>query len=186
MEKKQQLYSENGEKCMQGSDGKRIYRWIKKPHGHVTIPNEIPTQSRQSQFTLHTLQIHSCYWKRTSLNGLVVGWAMTYKRGMTVPESKPTPTASNQRTGNARRKHLGVHLLEENRSLRLVDECTLEEITSRVNKRMWRRVNQCTWRWNSRWTQKTMMWIPRQVTTSTPGEGAESIPGEKPASNWRW
>jgi len=57
-----------------------------------------------------------------------------YKRGMTVPESKSTPTASNHRTGSAGRKHLGAHLPAENRSWRLVDECTLEEITSRVNK----------------------------------------------------
>jgi len=35
---------------------------------------------------------------------------------------------------------------------------------------------------------KTTMWIPRQVTASTPGEAAESIPGGKPASapsTWR-
>jgi len=33
----------NGEKCTQRSDGKQTYRWIKKPHAQVTIPNEIPT-----------------------------------------------------------------------------------------------------------------------------------------------
>jgi len=69
-----------------------------------------------------------------------------YKRGMTVPESKQTPTASNHRTGSARRKHLGAHLPAETHSWRLVDERTMEEITSRVNKRSWRRVNQCTGR----------------------------------------
>jgi hypothetical protein len=33
-------------KCTQRSDGKHTYRLIKKPHAQVTIPNEIPTQSR--------------------------------------------------------------------------------------------------------------------------------------------
>jgi len=164
MEKKQQLYSENVEKCTQGSDGKRTYRWIKKPHAQVTNPNEIPTQSRRSRLSPDNPEIPSCYWKSTSEpsltnrygtrrshNVLVVCRATTYTRGMMVPESKSTPTASNHRTGSAGRKHLGVHLPAENRSWRLVDE----------------------------------IWIPRQVTASTPGEGAESIRGGKPASNWR-
>ena len=69
-----------------------------------------------------------------------------YKRGITILESKPTPTASNHRTGSAGRKHLGAHLPAKNRSLIIVNECTLEEITSRVNKRMWIRVNQCNWK----------------------------------------
>ena len=98
-------------------------------------------QSRmRSRFSLDNPEIHSCYWKSTSessltnvygtrrnRNRLVVGRATTYKRGMTVPESKPTPTASNHRTGSAGRKHLGAHLPAE--------------ITSSVNKRTWRRVN---------------------------------------------
>jgi len=66
---------------------------------------------------------------------------MTYKKGMTVPESKTTPAASNHSTGNDGGKHLGAHLLEKNCSLRLVDERTLEEFTNRVNKRMWRRLS---------------------------------------------
>jgi len=103
MEKQQQLYSENGEKCTQGSGGERTYRRIWKSHAQVTNPNEIPTQSRRSQFSLDNPEIHSCYWKSTSesilanrygtrrsCNGLVVGSATTYTRGMTVPESKPT------------------------------------------------------------------------------------------------
>ena len=53
-----------------------------------------------------------------------------YKRGKTVPEPKSTPTASNHRTGSAERKHLGAHLPEENLSWRLVNECTLDEITN--------------------------------------------------------
>ena len=117
-------------------------------------------QSRmRSQFSLDNPEIHSCYWKSTSesslinrygtrrsRNGLVVGRATTYKRGMTVPESKSTPTSSNHSTGSAGRKYLGAHLPAENRSWRLVDERTLEEITSRANKLTWRRVNQCNWR----------------------------------------
>ena len=139
----------NGEKCTQGSDGKRTYRWIKKPHAQVTIPNAIPTQSRRSRFSLDNPEMHSCYWKSTSessltnlygtrrnRNRLVVCRATTYKMGMTVPESKSTPTASNHRTGSAGRKHLGEHLPAKNRSWRL------------VNKRTWRIVNQCTCRWN--------------------------------------
>jgi hypothetical protein len=56
-------------------------------------------KSRRSQFSLDNLGIHSCYWKSTtessltnrygtrrSRNGLVVGGATTYKRGMAVPE----------------------------------------------------------------------------------------------------
>jgi len=72
------------------------------------------------------------YGTRGSCNGLVVGGATTYKRGMTVPESKSTPTSSNHSTGSARRKDLGVHLPAENRSWTV------------VNKLKWRRVNQCT------------------------------------------
>jgi len=145
VEKKRQLYSKNGEKYTQRCDGKGTYRWIKKPHGHVTIPNETPTQSRRSRLSLDNLEIHSWYWKSTSESilinrygtwrsrtGLVVSRAMTYKWGMTVPESRPTPTASNHRTGSTGRKHLGAHLSAKNYSWRL------------VNNRTWSRVNQCT------------------------------------------
>jgi len=45
---------------------------------------------------------------------------------------------------------------------------------------------QCTWRWSGKQIQKTMLWIPRQVIARIPGEGAETIPEGKPASNWRW
>jgi len=145
---------------MQGSDGKCTYWWIKKP------PN-----------------IHSCYWESTSesilanwygtqrsRDGLVVGRATTYKRGMTIADSKTTPTASNYRTGSAGMKHLRAHLPAETCSRRSVKKPT------------WRRVNPSTWRWNDRWPQKMMMWIPRQVTASKPAERAESIPGGKPVS----
>jgi len=145
----------------------------------LQIQNEIEGYSQQSQHSLSNPDIHGCY-------GSVVGAATTYPRGMTVPESKPTPTASNHRTGNTGRKHLGAHLPEENRSWILVNEHMLEEVTSRVNMCMWRRVNQCNWRWNDKWIQKTMIWIPRQVTASTLGGGVESIPGGKPASNGKW
>jgi len=50
-----------------------------------------------------------------------------YKRGLTLPESKPTHTASNHRTRSAGRKHLGAHLPAE--------------VTSSVNKCTWRIVN---------------------------------------------
>jgi len=101
----------------------------KKPHAQVTIPNEIPTQPRRSLFSLDNPEIHSRYCKSTSqsilanrsgtrrsLNGLVIDRATTHKWGVTVPESKPTPTASNHRTGSTGRKHLGAHLPAENRS----------------------------------------------------------------------
>jgi len=44
-----------------------------------------------------------------------------------------------------------------------------------------------TWRLQDETTSelRSTKWIPRQVTASTPGEGVESIPGGKPASNWR-
>jgi len=45
-----------------------------------------------------------------------------YNRGMTVPESKTTSTASTHRTGSAGRKHLGAHLPAENRSWRIVNK----------------------------------------------------------------
>jgi len=133
--------------CTQGSDGKLTYRFIKKPHVQVIIPNEILTQSRRSRLSLDNSKIHSCYWKSTSessltnqygtwrsRNGLVIGGAKTYKRGMTAPESKSTPTASNHHTGSAGRTHLGADLPAGNHSWRL------------FNNRRWRRVNQCTWR----------------------------------------
>jgi len=129
--------------CTQRGDGKHTYIWIKKPHVQVTIPNEIPTRSRWSRLSLDNPEIHSCYWKSTSElilanlygtrichNGLVVSGGMTYKWGMTVPQSRSTPTASNHRTGSAGGKHLGAHLPAENRSWRLLNERTLEEITS--------------------------------------------------------
>jgi len=180
----------NGEKCTQRSDGKRTYRWIKKMHAHVAIPNEIPTQSWQSRINLDNPQIHICYLKSTSESSLinrygtqrcrdelVICRATTYNRGMTVLESKTTPTTSIHRTGSAGRKHIGAHLPAENRRWTLVNKCT------------GRMVNQCNWRCNDKWIQKTMIWIPRQVTASTPGQGAESIPGGKLTSvpgNWRW
>jgi len=89
----------NSEKCTQRSNGKRTSRWIKMLHRQVTIPNEIPTQSRRSRFSLNNPEIHSCYWKSTSESSLinqyntrrsrnwwVVSRATTYKRGMTIPE----------------------------------------------------------------------------------------------------
>ena len=42
----------NSEQCTQRCDGKHTYRWIKKPHAEVTIPNEIPTQSSRFQLSL--------------------------------------------------------------------------------------------------------------------------------------
>jgi len=71
----------------------------------------------------------------------MVGGATTYHRGMTDPELQPTPTAINHCTRSAGRKHLGAHLPAEPCSWTLVDEPTLEEITSRVNKHTGRRVN---------------------------------------------
>jgi hypothetical protein len=44
------------------SDSNRTYRGIKMPHAQVTIPNEIPTQSRRSQLSLDNPEIHSCCW----------------------------------------------------------------------------------------------------------------------------
>jgi hypothetical protein len=103
--------------------------------------HKLQTRMR-SRLCLGDPEIHSCYWKSTSesiltnrcgtrrsRNGLVVGGATTYKRGMTVPESKPTPTARNHRTGSAAGS-TEAHLPAENRSWRLVNERTLEEITS--------------------------------------------------------
>jgi hypothetical protein len=91
----------------------------------------------RSRLSLDNLEIRSCYWKSTSesilanrygtrrnRNGLVVGGATTYKWGMTVSESKSTPTASNHRTGSAGRKHLGAHLPAENSSWRRVNKKT--------------------------------------------------------------
>jgi len=104
-------------------------------------------QSRmRSRLSLDIPEIHSCYGKSTSesiltnrygtrrsRNGLVVGRATTYKRGMTMPESQQllprTITVSEVPRGSTK-----AHLPAENRSWRLVDECTMEEITSRVNK----------------------------------------------------
>ena len=106
-------------------------------------------QSRMgSRLSLDNPKIHSCYWKSTSesilttrygtrrsRNGLVVGGATTYKRGMTVPESKPTLLQAITVPGLLRGR-TKAHLPAENRSWWLVDECALEEITSRVNKHM--------------------------------------------------
>jgi len=49
-----------------------------------------------------------------------------------------------------------------------------------------KKIPQCTWRWSGKRIQKTMIWIPRQLTASKPGEGADTIAGGNPPSNWRW
>jgi len=71
----------------------------------------------------------------------VVGRTMMYKGGMTILESKSTPTASYHRARCAGRKCIGVHWPAENCRGRFVDKCTMEEITSTVNKDVSRRVN---------------------------------------------
>jgi hypothetical protein len=70
---------------------------------------KLQTQMR-SRLSLGNSAIHGC-------DGLLVGGATTYKRGMTTPESRSTATSSNHSTGSAEWKHLGTHLLTENRSL---------------------------------------------------------------------
>jgi len=61
----------NGEKGTQRSNGKCTSRWIKMPHRQVTIPNEIPTESRWSRFSLNNPETHSGYWKSTSDSSLI-------------------------------------------------------------------------------------------------------------------
>jgi hypothetical protein len=141
----------------------------------VTIPNEILTQSRRSRFSLDNPEIHSCYWKSTLESSLinrygtrrrrmrqVVGRAMTNNRGMTVPESKTTPTASNHRNGSEGRKHLGAHLPAENRS--------------------GRRVNQHTWRWSGMHTRRKAGERTQQLEMiSAPSTGRmSSVPTSAP------
>jgi len=105
-------------------------------------------------------RIHSCYWKSTSessltnrygtrrsRNGLVAGRATTYKRGMTVPESKSTPTSSNHRTGSAGRKHLGAHLPAENRTWRLVNKQN-DDVDTQTSD------SEHTWRRNGKHTRR--------------------------------
>ena len=136
-------------------------------------------QSRmRTWLSLGNHEIHGYY-------RLVIGGGMTYNMGLTVPQSKITLPASNHYSGSAGRKHLGAHLPVQNRSGIIVDERTIEEITSTVNN-TWRRVNQCTWRGNDKQTEKTTMWLPWQVTTNTLRESAEWIPGAQPARDWRW
>jgi len=73
--------------CMQGSDGKRTYRLIKKPHVQVTISNEILNASRQSRHSLGNPDIHGCY-------GLLVGRATTHKQRWPYRHQKqPLPQA---------------------------------------------------------------------------------------------
>jgi len=132
-EKKQQLYCENGEKCMQGSDGKNFYIWIKKPHVQVTIPDEIETQSWQFRHTQLLLNINF----KNKPNQWIWYPKKLYEMGQRQSSNLQQRDVC---TGHTARKHLGVHFPAENRSWRLLNECTLEDITSRVNKRMWRRV----------------------------------------------
>jgi len=79
---------------------------------------------------------------------------MTYESGMAVPESKTTPTASNHRTRSAGRKHLWAHFPAENHNWRLVDECALDGINSRVNKHTWKTIHLST---------GEMMWSTREL-----------------------
>jgi hypothetical protein len=128
-------------------------------------------QSRiKSRLSLGNPEIHGCY-------GLVVGGATTYKEGMTIPESQSTPTASNHRTGSAGRNHLEAHLPAENRSWKLVNERTLEDITSRVNKRTWRRVNKQNDNVDTQTSDSEHTW---RRSGSIPGGNPVSAP-----SNWR-
>lgn len=94
--------------------------------------------------------------------------------GMTISASKSLSTASNRCTISAGQKHLEGHLLADNYTWRLVDECTLEEIISRVSKYRWRWVNQCTCRWYNTWTWKAILWISSHIV--------EGIPSGKPAT----
>jgi len=120
-------------------------------HAPVSMPNMIPnailTQSRQSRDTqvlveiFFTIKPNEPIWHPTKPEWISRRWSNDVQTGMTRPESTTTPTASNHLTENAGRKHFGAHLLEKNRSLRIVDGRVLEEITSRVNKRTWRRFN---------------------------------------------
>jgi len=132
----------NDHKSIQRPDCKHTYRCIKKkPHVPVTIASEMLTPSRRSRLSLDNAQIHSCYGKSTSVslstnsygtrrscNGLVVGRAAMYKRGMTMPESKQL-TQRAITIPEVPRGSTNVHMPTNNLSRRLVDVCTLEEIT---------------------------------------------------------
>jgi len=107
------------------------------PNWFLTIPRYTAATGKSTSESILPNQ-HDTWYSRM---GWVVGWATTYKRRMTVQELTITPTANNHRTGSGRRTHLAAHLPVENRSWGLVDKHTLEEITSRVNKCTWRRVN---------------------------------------------
>jgi len=66
----------------------------------------------------------------------VVSHARTYTRGITILELNSIATASYQCTGCTWPRILRPHLAAPNCSWRLLNQCTLEEITSRVNKHM--------------------------------------------------
>jgi len=181
MEKKQQLYSENREKCTQRSDGKRTYRWIKEPHAAVTNPDEIPTQSRRSRLSLsdpHSVsanptqsrrsqlsfnnpEIHSCYWKSTSEPSLI------------------------NRYGT-RRSHNGLVVCRATiykRGMTVPEpKSTLTASNHRTGSAGRKYLGAHLPAENHSWRLVDEIWIPKQATASTPGDGAESIPGGKSAS----
>ena len=146
-------------------------------------------QSRmRSRLNLGDPEIHSCYWKSTSessltnrsgtrrsRNGLVVCRATTYKGGMTVPESKPTPTASNHRTGSAGRKHLGAHLPAENRTWRLVNKQN-DDVDTQTSD------SEHTWRRNRKHTRRKVGERTEQLEMiSAPSTGRmSSVPTSGP------
>jgi len=104
--------------------------------------------------------IPRCYWESTAESsltnwycirrsrfGLVIGRAVTFIRGITLPEWSTIPTTSNHHTRSAGWKHLREHSLAENCSWRCLDEHTFEVIITQVNRCSWRRVNHCSGRW---------------------------------------
>jgi len=119
----------NSGKCSQRSNHKHTCGWTKTPDIRVTISNEIMTQSWQFWDTQLKLDIkfrikpNQPIWHLNMPKWIYCWWCYNLEK-------------RDDGTRSPGRKQYGPHLLAENRGWRLVDEHTLDAITSRVNKHM--------------------------------------------------
>jgi hypothetical protein len=100
-----------------------------------------PAIHTSSQISTSLQSLTNLYSNKTSSHELFVSGATMYPKGKTVPETKTTPPAIYHWTGSSWKMDHGGHWQAGNHSGRFVNEHSLEDITSRVNRDRWTTVN---------------------------------------------